>query len=407
MVLLDVVYSHFGPEGNAMPRYFPQVCSDRHETPWGKGLNFDGAHSEVVRDFILSNALYWIDEFHMDGLRLDASHAMVDDSRRHILDDLRDRVMELGCGRPIHLILEHETGIEARLRRDAGGHPTSYTAQWNHDITHLLGAAFGELNEQGDDETRKLTKALAEGFVIAEQEQHAGTQCCVPPTAFVAFMQTHDLIGNRVFGERIFADAPAETIRAIAAVYLLLPQIPMLFMGEEWGASTPFPYFCDFHGELAGAVQRGRKEQLAHLDPAPSADELRRAPDPQADSTMRSAQLRWDEVATEPHSAWLAWYTGILAVRGREVAPLLEQLTQCCGTAEVLAPGVFRVVWELAGGRLHLAASLCSRPAAGFGEAVGRVIWEAGGDSSGREPQPWTVRWSIETYAAGETEEAA
>ena len=351
MIVLDVVYNHFGPEGNYIPHYFAQILSDRHETPWGKSLNFDGLHSDKVRQLIVQNACYWIEEFHMDGLRLDASHAMVDDSPRHILDELHDGVRALNCGRPVHLILENEQNIESRLHRDADGKPMGYSAQWNHDITHLLGAVFSDLGEAGrEEETGKLAKGLAQGFVIAAQQKERNLGCTVPPTAFVAFIQTHDLVGNRVHGDRIFAIASAESIRAIASVYLLLPQIPMLFMGEEWGASTPFPFFSDYHGELAEAVRRGRCDQLSKLDPAPTAEELKDAPDPQAESTLRSAQLNWDETTEPDHAAWLRWYKELIATRREKVWPLLLDLTQTCGSSEVIAPGALAVVWNLDGG---------------------------------------------------------
>ena len=164
MVILDVVYNHFGPEGNYMPEYFPDIVTDRHMTPWGQSLNFDGEHCDVVRDYVIHNALYWLEEFHADGLRLDASHAMIDDSPRHFLDELRERVDALSNAenRHIHLILENETNIAAKLQRDDQGKPLNYSAQWNHDITHLLSAAFGNLCAHKDgaqEDTGKLAKA--------------------------------------------------------------------------------------------------------------------------------------------------------------------------------------------------------------------------------------------------------
>jgi malto-oligosyltrehalose trehalohydrolase len=395
-VILDVVYNHFGPEGNYITRYFPQICSERHSTPWGKSLNFDGPFSAEVREFIIQNALYWIEEFHMDGLRLDASHAMIDTSPTHILEELHDRVQSLGVTRPVHLILENEHNIESRLLRDGKGTPLSYTAQWNHDITHLLGAVFTDLSQpQQLEDTGKLVKALAEGFVIAAQMQkNAG--CAVPPTAFVAFIQTHDLVGNRIFGDRVFASALKEPVRAIASIYLLLPQIPMLFMGEEWGASTPFPFFCDYHGGLADAVRKGRCEQLARLDPAPTEDELKRAPDPQAEATFRSAQLKWDEVSHLPHSAWLEWYTRMLHLRMQNVVPLLSEVARSCGKGEVVAPGAFAITWHLANqSKLHLAANLSREPRGGFPAERGRVIWSQGVEDP-RRFAAWAVRWTIE-----------
>ncbi len=402
MVILDVVYNHLGPEGNYIGQYFPQIGSDRHETPWGKALNFDGEHGDVVREYILHNALYWIEEFHVDGLRLDASHAMIDDSPRHILDELHDRVQALACGRLIHLILENEVNIECRVGRDENGQPGLYTAQWNHDITHLLGAVFSDLCEPGKvEETGKLAKALAQGFVIAAQMKEDAPPCSVPPTAFVSFIQTHDLVGNRIFGDRIFANASADQIRAIACIYLLAPQIPMLFMGEEWGASTPFSYFCDYHGELAIAVRKGRCDQLAKLDPAPSEDEMKRAPNPQAESTLRSAQLDWSELDRPPHNEWFLWYRRVIQVRSKAVVPLLSGLSQSCASSDIVGPGAFAISWTLRNGvKLNLAANLCKVSRSGFPSAPGRVIWQEGVQENEGTLGPWSVRWTVEDAAS-------
>lgn len=401
MVILDVVYNHFGPEGNYLPSYFPQISSARHATPWGQGLNFDGAGSHEVRELIVQNALYWIEEFQVDGLRLDASHAMIDEGPKHILDELRERVVTAAGDRQVHLILEHEQNISRRLVRNSEGVPLSYTAQWNHDITHLLAAVLGkscdERRQDDGGETDKLGRALARGFVIAAEEsgRHDLDQR-VPPMGFIAFIQTHDLIGNRIFGDRLNCIAAPEAVKAIAAIALLSPQIPLLFMGQEWAASTPFPFFCDYHGELADAVRKGRCDQLAKQDPAPTTDELARAPDPQADSTLRSAQLRWSELNEERHAEWLRWYREILQVRLREVIPLLGGLPRTCDEYEVHGPGVLTVNWRLHGGnRLHLGANLCSMPTGTLKPQPGKEIWSEGAQTE-TGTAPWSVRWSIE-----------
>ncbi len=398
-VILDVVYNHFGPEGNNLPRLFPEISSDHHETPWGCALNFDGKQSAIVREFIVQNALFWIREFHVDGLRLDASHTMVDDSPEHILDELRRRVYELNIGRPLHLILENEQNIESRLARDQSGNILGYAAQWNHDITHLLGAALSDLcaPERSEDDTAKLGQALAEGFVIAAQMQGAAPLCSVPPTAFIAFVQTHDLVGNRIFGDRLSAIAPVAAIRAITSILLLLPQIPMLFMGEEWAATSPFPFFSDYHGDLADAIRKGRCDQLSKLDPAPSAEEMRRAPDPQADETFQSAKLLWEELPEPPHAATLDWYRRLLDVRHRSVIPLLSGLASTCGSAEIAGKGALSISWNLRGeAKLHLTANLCDQPFSGLLTAPGKEIWSEGPISEDGAYSPWTVRWTIQ-----------
>ena len=401
MVILDVVYNHFGPEGNYLPKYFPKVLTDRHCTPWGSALNFDGEGSLEVREFIIHNAIYWMEEFHVDGLRLDAAHAMIDESQRHILDELADRVRAVAGDRFVHLILENEQNVGKRLLRDKDGKATCYTAQWNHDMTHLLGASMAQGTGEDDDdggETEKLGKALAEGYVIAAQMNENADAPCLPvsPTSFIAFLQTHDLIGNRIFGDRIYAVAPLVAVRAVSAVLLLLPQVPMIFMGDEFGASTPFPYFCDFHGDLAEAVRKGRCEQLANQDPKPSPEELERAPNPQCSETFRSGKLRWSEAGEGVHAEWLAWYRQLLAIRAAEIVPLLRGISDSCGTYRVIGRSALILAWTLGGGtELQLGANLRDEPTSGFDDYGGRVLWEQGSTPGEGVLGAWSVRWRL------------
>jgi malto-oligosyltrehalose trehalohydrolase len=389
MVILDVVYNHFGPEGNYLPMYFPQILSRAHQTAWGPALNFDGECSGEARELVLQNAVFWLDEYNVDGLRLDATHAIIDNGPRHLLDELAERVHAYAGDRHVPLILENENNIARQLRRGGEGACECYTAQWNHDIDHLLGAGFmGAMQERKQDdkgETDRLGKALSEGFVIAAQENKEEYEagCHVPPNAFVGFLQSHDLIGNRIFGERVTSLLPREVVRALVAVILLAPQAPMLFMGEEWGATSPFPYFCDFHGDLSVAVQKGRREQISKL-PGVSQEDLDKAPDPQAESTFRSAQLRWEEVEEPRHREWIELY----GISGR------------CGTFEVNGPGGLCIEWKFAGGRkLHLAANLWHEARGGFGPRHGDVLWLEGEERGDGELGPWTVRWSVESSA--------
>ena len=257
MVFLDVVYNHFGPDGNYLPVYAPQFFTGRHKTPWGPAVNFDGEDSRAVRDFVVHNAIYWVRQFHIDGLRLDAVHAIFDDSPKHILAELAERARAALPERQFHLILENEENEARWLERDGSIRPRLYTAQWNDDVHHALHTAVTGEEKGYYHEYRgaavKLGRALAEGFAFqGETMRYRGRprgerSNHLPPGAFIAFLQNHDQIGNRAFGDRIAATSPLKALRAAAAVYLLLPQIPMLFMGEEWGASSPFPFFCDLH----------------------------------------------------------------------------------------------------------------------------------------------------------------
>ena len=399
MVILDVVYNHFGPEGNTLTKTMPQLFSPEHCNAWGQALNFDAEGSHEVREYIIENALYWTREFHMDGLRLDAAHAMVDTSEYHILDELADRVRAANPGRELHLIMETEFLSTARLARTPEGRARRYTAQWNHDMSHLLGAALGadcNPNDEGAGETRRLGIALAEGYVIAAEEQGEDTDPChIPPVAFTAAMQNHDLIGNRIKGERVYAIASPEAVRAASALHLLIPQIPMLFMGDEWAATSPFPYFCDFHGELAEAVRKGRCESLKEMHHA-SDEELREAPDPQSPDTFHSARLHWDELEHEPHATQFDRYRKLLALRQQEIVPLLRSLDHTCGTFWRVGPGALVVTWSFQNAILTLHANMCWNQAGGFPFAPGRELWREGWFNERGELGPWSVRWTLE-----------
>jgi malto-oligosyltrehalose trehalohydrolase len=407
MVLLDVVYNHFGPDGNYLPLYAPAFFTDRHQTPWGAGVNFDGPESKPVREFIIHNALYWIDEFHLDGLRLDAVHAILDDSPYDVLDELAERAR--AGRRDVHLVLENEHNQSRRLARNADGRALHYTAQWNDDVHHVLhvaatGEGQGYYAEYAGD-TAKLGRALAEGFAFqGEMMDYRGgprgePSGVLPPTAFVAFIQNHDQIGNRAFGDRIDAIASPQAMRALAAVYLLLPQVPMLFMGEEWHADQPFPFFCDFEGELAEAVRRGRRQEFARFREFQGAAARERIPDPQADSTFESAKLDWADLDDPEHGVWFDLYRRLLAARRLAIVPLLPGIGGHAATYEVLGPSAVVVRWQFdRGGKkgvLILAANLSDEPVSGFKVDAGRTLWQEGSSNENGVGEPWSVRWTL------------
>ncbi len=407
-VLLDVVYNHFGPDGNYLPVYAPVFFTDRHKTPWGAGINYDGEHAAAVREFVIGNALYWIEEFHLDGLRLDAVHAIMDDSDRHLLEELAERV-RASVTRPLHLLLENEENDPTRLQR-TGDAPLYHTAQWNDDVHHVLhtAATHERTGYYADYEgnTELLGRALAEGFGFQGQimpyrgSPRGQPSADLPPSAFVAFIQNHDQIGNRAFGERLNTITSPEAMRAVAATYLLLPQTPMLFMGEEWGATKPFPFFCDFEGELAEAVRTGRRAEFAAFPEFHDPAQRDRIPDPQADSTFASAKLDWDELARPPHAEWLAWYRRVLTARRETVVPISAGI-RTGGRYTAVQAGAVEVRWLLdGGGWLVLAANLSDVPVAGFSPASGRIVWLEGSVAADGRFAPWTVRWSIEQAQA-------
>ncbi len=406
MVFLDVVYNHFGPEGNYLSLYASRFFSDRHQTPWGAAINYDDPGSTPVREFAIHNALYWLEEFHLDGLRLDAVHAILDDTDRHLLEELAERACrQLGQQRFIHLVLENEENQARLLERDSRGKPLAYTAQWNDDIHHVLHtAATGEdagyyAEYVGD--RRKLARALAEGFAFqGEMMAYRGRprgepSRHLPPTAFVGFIQNHDQIGNRAFGERLTALAPPEVVRAIAATYLLAPQIPMLFMGEEWAAAEPFPFFCDFGPELAEAVRNGRRAEFARFPEFRDAAARARIPDPTSEATFLSAKLKWRDRSRPPHDGWLDWYRRILAIRRAEIVPRLAGVPGNAGEYAMVGETGLRVGWRLGDGSLlGLLANLAGDDLGNVEAPAGRTIWQEGEVGSGRMG-PWSVLWSL------------
>lgn len=401
MVLLDVVYNHFGPEGNYLHAYCPSFFNEARRTPWGAALNFDGPGSETVRAFFCHNALYWVEEFHFDGLRLDAVHAIHDDSPQHIVAEIA-RALRAGpgAGRQVHLVLENDGNRAAWLERDSDGTPLVATAQWNDDLHHaahvlLTGerdgyyADFadpaGPASEQaGAGGTRgavgRFGRALAQGFVYQGQASvhrggvpHGEPSGHLPSCAFVSFMQNHDQIGNRALGERISDLANPERLEAAYACLLLSPHVPMLFMGEEFAASTPFLYFCDFGPELAQAVSNGRRDEFAHF--AAFADESARAriPDPNDESTCRTCTLRWAERGDGAHAERLALVRRLLALRHEHLVPRL--VPPQGGGSYRFDGGLLHVDWPLGdGSQWHLVANLTDTSVAGISPPEGQVI---------------------------------
>ncbi|MDV4182569.1 malto-oligosyltrehalose trehalohydrolase [Rhizobium brockwellii] len=396
-VFLDVVYNHFGPDGNYIPSYAP-LFTDHHKTPWGNGINYDGDGSEMIREFIIENAIYWITEFRLDGFRFDAVHAIKDDSAEHLLHALARRVRAAASDRHVHLIVENEENDSELLQRDENGEVKLFTAQWNDDVHHVLhitatGETFGYYADYAGD-AGKLGRALAEGFVFqGEHMPYRGgsrgrPSGHLPPTAFISFIQNHDQIGNRALGDRVLASSPADVVKAVAAIYLLAPEIPMLFMGEEWGAREPFPFFCDFDEDLNEKVRKGRRVELSRL-PGFDADDLL---DPTAPSTFAAAKLDWSKLAS---SEVLDFYRTLLDLRHRRIVPLFKGAG--AGNAVYRSAGsALTVDWTLAQNRrLHLRANLGAEAATlASQQDDGETIFRLGG-SDGGNLAPWTVIWSI------------
>src|SRR5207248_9425471 len=355
-ILLDVVYNHFGPEGNYLHAIAPDFFTERHHTPWGAAINYAGPRRRPVRDFVLHNALYWLEEFHFDGLRLDAVHAIFDDSAPDIVTELAETIRRRITGREVHLILENDHNEARRLAHD-------YTAQWNDDVHHALhvlvtGEDRGYYGDYADRPIEHLGRALATGFAYQGEvsahrhgQQRGEPSGHLPATAFVSFLQNHDQIGNTPFGSRIGTVAPEPLVHAAIAIVLLSPQIPMLFMGEEWGSGRPFPFFCDFAPPLDEAVREGRRREFAHYPEFADPEAQGRIPDPTAEATFVMARLDWSEHERGEHANWLDRYRRLLTIRRCEIVPRLRGI-EPGGTYRVLAPAALRVEWRLGDGSM-------------------------------------------------------
>jgi maltooligosyltrehalose trehalohydrolase len=405
MVFLDVVYNHFGPSGNFLPRYAKTFFTDQHTTPWGLGLNFDGAASHVVREFFVHNALYWLEEFHFDGLRFDAVHAIADESKRHILAELAERVHASMSGREVHLILENDNNEAHWLQRDESCRPSFYTAQWNDDFHHcwhvlLTSETEGYYEDYADDPSRRLARTLAQGFAYqgeasAHRTGHSRGEPSrhLPPVAFVAFLQNHDQIGNRAFGERLWTIADPNRVSLACAILLLCPQIPMLFMGDEWQASSPFLYFVDFAGdrELSKAVLEGRRSEFRRFKAFASAEAAARIPDPTAADTFERSRLNWRECRSPLHKRAYDECKELLSLRAKEIAPLLGKRFD--GTSLDQRNGIIDVVWQFEGEQLRLILNLSSQTARASAVAGKRTVWQSQGVEESAEQvilPPWT-----------------
>jgi maltooligosyltrehalose trehalohydrolase len=373
-VMLDVVYNHFGPEGNYLPAIAPDFFTERHRTPWGAAIDFDGAHSRAVRTFFIDNALYWLEEYHLDGLRFDAIHAIFDNSAPDIIDEIGETVRRRIPGREIHLVLENDRNEAGRLTRRRDGRPERFTAQWNDDLHHVLqlliaGDTTGYYADYADDPADRLGRALAEGFAyqgeaspFRDGRRRGEPSAQLPPGAFVSFLQNHDQVGNLPFGTRLAARASTAALHAGLAIVMLSPQIPMLFMGEEWASHRPFAFFCDFEPQLAQSVREGRRREFADFVQSGTGGEGR-IPDPTAEATFMMSKLDWDEPSQARHALWLARYRALIDLRRREIVPRLADMAGFAGTYRVLGPRAVAVEWSLGrGARLSLTANFSDQP---------------------------------------------
>ncbi|MFK9098364.1 malto-oligosyltrehalose trehalohydrolase [Pseudomonas guariconensis] len=355
MVLLDVVYNHFGPDGNYLHQYASTFFREDRQTPWGAAIDF---RRPQVREFFIQNALMWLCDYRFDGLRLDAVHAI---DQPDFLIELAQRVRAaVAPGRQVWLVLENEHNQASLLEQ-------GFDAQWNddgHNALHVLltGETEGYYADYKDRPIEKLARSLSEGFVFQGQANRHGTPRGEPsghlaPSAFVLFLQNHDQIGNRAMGERLTRLCPPPALRAATGLLLLAPMIPLLFMGDEEGSRRPFLFFTDHHDELADAVREGRRAEFAHFAAFADPAQRERIPDPNAQATFDASQLAAQEVV----AGWHGLYQRLLTLRHLHLTPRLPG-SRALGTT-VLGERALTARWRLGdGSQLRIDLNLASEP---------------------------------------------
>ncbi len=369
MVFLDVVYNHFGPDGNYLGAYAPSFFRADLHTPWGAAIDF---RRPEVRRFFTENALYWLMEYRFDGLRLDAVHAIASPDW---LDEMAATVRAtVEPGRHVHLVLEHDGNEASHLRR-------GFDAQWNDDAHHVLhvlltGESDGYYADYADRPAERLARCLSEGFCYQGEasryrngERRGTPSADLPPGKFVLFLQNHDQVGNRPFGDRLVDHADTAALEAAIALQLLCPQVPLLFMGEDEACRAPFLYFTDHEGALADAVREGRRQEFAGFKGFAAGEGTASIPDPNAGDTFERSRPAGHDPARR------ALYERLLALRARALAPHLDGArslgAEAAGTAGVVAR------WRLAGERRLTLATVLADEVMPVALAAGELLYES------------------------------
>ena len=392
-VILDVVYNHLGPDG-CVHRAFARDYFAGHGTDWGEALNFDGPRSAPVREYFASNAAYWIDEFHLDGLRLDAVHSIHDSSAEHIVALVTRRAREAAGTRDIIVICENEQQ-EADMMRPVADGGYGLDAAWNDDFHHsavvaLLGRREAYLSDHFGRPQEFISAAkygfLFQGQRYAWQNQPRGTRAGdVPPAAFVNFIENHDQLANSGDGARLWTRTPGGRYRAMTALLLLLPGTPLIFQGQEFGASTPFLYFADHKPELAAAVLKGRAEFVSQFPSLATEEAQARLPVPHDPGTFERCKLRWEE--REANRAHVQLHQDLLALRCREAAFSGQRPGALDGA--VIAPEAFVLRFSAAGAADERLLVVNFGDTLAVGSLAEPLVAPPGGHR-------WTVRWSSE-----------
>jgi maltooligosyltrehalose trehalohydrolase len=384
-VILDVVYNHFGPDGNYLHAYIGEYLDEAKKTPWGGAIRYGDPRFKPLRDFVIANPTYWMREFHVDGFRLDATHEIFDPSPRHILQEITATIHAQGG-----YAIAEDSRNEAHLVMAEADSGFGFDAVWADDFHHSVRVAntsehesyFGDFNGSVEETVR----ALSDGWIFQGQPTSAGnrvrgTPCRhLAPAAFVHCVSNHDQIGNHAFGERVGNRMTPEARRAADALLCLTPYTPMLFMGQEWAASTPFCFFTDHHESLGELIKAGRRNEFSHFSAFHDPAQLDKLPDPQAPATFQRSKLHWDERSLFPHASTLALYQTLLALRAEHQVFRPVGRDTCQASALLMGIGALRwfdagtdwlLLFDLTGGHQgSLAQELFCRLRAGIWEKI-------------------------------------
>ncbi|CAN7692933.1 alpha-amylase family glycosyl hydrolase [Rhizobium sp. LjRoot30] len=356
-----MVYNHFGPEGNYLPRFAPGFFHTEQDTPWGPAINYG---NDAVRRYFIDNVLYWLGEFRLDGLRFDAIDYIKDDSDVHLLHEISETVYTAFPDRHVHLMTENPPNGTDLLAKGL------FVADWNdafHHIVHRIttGETIGHFKEFKRNPWEELRLVLAEGYLSPGQptvDKDLPAPASLPPTAFIHFLQNHDQVGNRALGDRLASRIDDRLYRALVCILLMSPQIPLLFMGDDYKEINSFHYFSDYEGELAEIIRANRSQEAENFGGYPAGSSKEDIPDPNTPSTFQMSKLRWDHAEASEGTSWSNWIREILAVRQTKIVPLLAEAGGYAGTIVPSPAETVFVDWQLGQTTLQLRANLSAIP---------------------------------------------
>lgn len=400
MVLMDVVYNHFGPDGNYLGHYAPDFFNPGRNTPWGAAIAFD---RPPVREFFVHNALYWLEEFRCDGLRFDAVDHIKDTAEEEVLAEIAREIRTRITHRHVHLTIEDDENSIRLFQFDDKGAPRLYDAEWNDDWHHavhviLTGEQTGYYQDHIDDPVGRLARTMAEGYDYQGEDSafrakvRGEPSAHLPPTVFINYVQNHDQTGNRAHGDRLVSLAPTEAVDAALTLLLLAPHIPMLFMGDEYGETKPFLFFTDFRGDLAKAVVKGRRADFGSHESYTNAATGAEIPDPNAVNTFERSVL------APVDTPRLALVKQLLAARKTHVMPRMTSIGGHAGTVAAREGSAFAVRWTLDdGSALTLTANLSDAPVTLSSNGGGKPFFSTppGTDPGAGPLPPWSVVASL------------